>query len=100
MFIIKGVVAAIRELGCRFLEYHTQSQKYHDIGDKRAWDKTSQTLREGLKEIWRQVYSDIAADRHQFLLGSPEVQLPVEDYFRFSLQALKSLHKINEVDAP
>mmetsp|Transcript_9140 Transcript_9140/g.18240 ORF Transcript_9140/g.18240 Transcript_9140/m.18240 type:complete len:558 (+) Transcript_9140:244-1917(+) len=47
--ISKAIVRAIREKGGHFLEM--EDQLYFDIGDKRAWDKTSQALREGQTEI-------------------------------------------------
>lgn len=96
VYIHQLIVAAIRELGGRFLEYDEQSQTYHDIGNKRAWDKTSQALREGLTKIRREVYSDVAAGRYQSL-GSPLVELPVEGYFGFCIQVLKSLHEIKKL---
>lgn len=71
VYIHQLIVAAIRELGGRFLEYDEQSQTYHDIGNKRAWDKTSQALREGLTKIRREVYSDVAAGRYQSFRVSP-----------------------------
>ncbi|KAL3770484.1 hypothetical protein ACHAW5_001497 [Stephanodiscus triporus] len=63
--VSKGIVDAIRELGGRFLECNEQSQTYHDIGHKKALDKTSQALREGLRTIRLQIYSDLAAGRPQ-----------------------------------
>ena len=38
--VSRGIVAAIREIGGRFLEYDKQSKTNHDIGDKKAWGKT------------------------------------------------------------
>ncbi|KAL3802031.1 hypothetical protein ACHAWO_008444 [Cyclotella atomus] len=48
--ISKAIVAAIRNFGGRFLQAEGESGNF-DIGDKRAWDKTSQALREGQTEI-------------------------------------------------
>lgn len=47
--ISKAIVAAIRKFGGRFLQAGDNGNL--DIGDKRAWDKTSQALREGQTEI-------------------------------------------------
>ncbi len=49
---------AIREKGGHFLEM--KGQMYFDIGDKRAWDKTSQALREGQAEIRKRLEQEEA----------------------------------------
>lgn len=50
--ISKAIVAAVREFGGQFLQAdEKRGGLYYDIGDKRAWDKTSQALREGQAEI-------------------------------------------------
>ena len=96
--VSRGIVAAIREIGGRFLEYDKQSKTYHDIGDKKAWGKTSQALREGLQEVRQQIYSDLAAGRDHS--GFVDISLPTERYFECSVQMLQSLHNIiNLVDA-
>jgi hypothetical protein len=43
----------VRALGGRFLELDERSGIYHDIGNKKAMEKTSQALREGQTEIRR-----------------------------------------------
>jgi hypothetical protein len=43
----QGIVAAVRNVGGRFLELDERSGIYHDIGDRKAIKKTSQALREG-----------------------------------------------------
>jgi hypothetical protein len=48
--ISKAIVAAVRRFGGRFLQAEGDGPHF-DIGDKRAWDKTSQALREGQTEI-------------------------------------------------
>lgn len=58
MKISKGIVAAVRELGGRFLELEERSGIYRDIGDKKATEKTSQALREGQTKIRKQMYKD------------------------------------------
>ncbi len=96
--VSKGIVAAIRSIGGRFLQYNEQSQAYHDIPDKKAWGKTSQALREGLKKIRNTIYSDEAAGRTQsgldaHLLGSLHVSLPAERYLDVSIRLLQSIHE-------
>ena len=50
--ISKAIVAAIRHFGGNFIQADEQrGGLYFDIGDKRAWDKTSQALREGQAEV-------------------------------------------------
>ncbi len=98
--VSKGIVAAIRDLvGGRFLEYDKESKTYHDMGDKKATAKTSQALREGLKKIRQQIYSNLEIGRYQsgfdkdFLgsLGVTPVPLPAKKYFECSVQILQSL---------
>jgi hypothetical protein len=98
--VSKGIVAAIRDLvGGRFLEYDKESKTYHDMGDKKATAKTSQALREGLKKIRQQIYSNLEIGRYQsgfdkdFLgsLGVTPVPLPAKRYFECSVQILQSL---------
>ena len=92
--IIQGIVATIRKVGGRFLEYDEQTRTYRDIGDKRACMKTSQALREGLPTIRKQIYSDLAAGRYQSgldtsLLGTSNIPLPEERYFEHSFRYLQ-----------
>ena len=45
-------MATVREFGGQFLQAdEKRGGLYYDIGDKRAWDKTSQALREGQADI-------------------------------------------------
>ena len=46
--ISRSIVAAIREKKGRFLEKDAATGTWYDIGDKKAVEKTSQALREGL----------------------------------------------------
>ncbi|KAL9178301.1 hypothetical protein ACHAXT_001729 [Thalassiosira profunda] len=85
--ISKSIVAAIRACGGGFLKQDERTEIFHDIGDsgdKGAWDKTSQALREGLPEIRKQIYQEEAAK------GKTPFTSP--DYFHFSLNLLQSLH--------
>ncbi|KAL7471288.1 hypothetical protein ACHAXS_011586 [Conticribra weissflogii] len=56
--ISKAIVRAVREKGGHFLEM--KDKLYFDIGDKRAWDKTSQALREGQTEIRKRLEQEEA----------------------------------------
>ncbi|KAL7529123.1 hypothetical protein ACHAXR_002801, partial [Thalassiosira sp. AJA248-18] len=50
--ISKAIVAAVRDSNGHFVQADDKrGGLYYDIGDKRAWDKTSQALREGQAEI-------------------------------------------------
>jgi muconolactone delta-isomerase len=97
--VSKGIVAAICKPGRRFLEYNKESNKYHDMGDKKATRKTSQALREGLKKIQQQIYFNLEVGRYQSifdtdLLGSLNITLaplPAKRYFECSVQMLQSL---------
>jgi hypothetical protein len=94
--VSQGIVAAIRDSGGRFLEYDKQSKTYHDIGNIRAWKKTSQALREGLKGIRKLIYSDMAAGRDTSgldidFLGTLNVPLPAERYVAFSVHMMQVL---------
>ena len=58
LFLEQGIVAAIRQLGGRFLELDERTGIYTDIGDKKAVEKTSQALREGQTKIRKQMYKE------------------------------------------
>jgi len=114
--ISKGIVAAVRELGGRFLELEERTGIYRDIGDKKATEKTSQALREGQTKIRKQMYSDekkaggaqtydmsILASSHTAAAapasnmangGSREIS--GEGYFGYSVQVLESLYREDE----
>jgi len=59
--ISKAIVRAVREKGGHFLEM--KDKLYFDIGDKRAWDKTSQALREGQTEIRKRLEQEEARQK-------------------------------------
>jgi len=48
ILIARRIVSIIRQSGGRFLRRDEASQEWVDIGDKKATEKTSQSLREGL----------------------------------------------------
>eukprot|EP00591_Stephanopyxis_turris_P002623 CAMPEP_0195520032 /NCGR_PEP_ID=MMETSP0794_2-20130614/15955_1 /TAXON_ID=515487 /ORGANISM="Stephanopyxis turris, Strain CCMP 815" /LENGTH=857 /DNA_ID=CAMNT_0040649301 /DNA_START=76 /DNA_END=2649 /DNA_ORIENTATION=+ len=62
--VSKSIVEAIRKSipPGRFLERNRDG--WVDIGDKRAWDKTSQTLREGAAEVRGEVLKAVAVHRN------------------------------------
>jgi len=107
MKISKGVVAAVRELGGRFLELDERSGIYKDIGDKKATEKTSQALREGQTKIRKQMYNDEknvngVQTYDTTLLASPAAptnngrEISAEGYFGYSVQVLESLYVEDE----
>lgn len=88
----RGIVAAVRQFGGRFLELDEPSGCYFDIGDQKAYSKTSQALREGQTQIRRSIIQK-KSRQGEFdvsLLGPLEV--PEEGYFGYSYQVLESLH--------
>jgi len=46
--IARNIVQSIRNKNGRFLKFHAESGLWHDVGNKKATEKTSQALREGL----------------------------------------------------
>ncbi|KAL7528280.1 hypothetical protein ACHAXR_002360 [Thalassiosira sp. AJA248-18] len=89
--ISKGIVAAVRELGGRFLELDKQSGIYRDIGDKKAYEKTSQALPEGQSKIRKQMYSEMASSISTSSLDHQPKAIPSGGYFRYSIELLKSI---------
>lgn len=90
--ISKGIVAAIREVGGRFLELDERSGTYRDIGDKKATEKTSQALREGQKEIRQELYKTNEMYNVR--------EMSAEGYFGYSVQVLESLHNSEDQNNP
>ncbi|KAL7525690.1 hypothetical protein ACHAXR_001118 [Thalassiosira sp. AJA248-18] len=96
--ISKGIVAAVRELGGRFLQFDENSGLFLDIGDKKAWEKTSQALREGQTKIRQQILSGKGQSKYDIsLLESCSYRqsgdITAEGYFGYSVQVLDSLYK-------
>ncbi|KAL3774020.1 hypothetical protein ACHAW5_011372 [Stephanodiscus triporus] len=114
--ISKGIVDAVRALGGRFLELDERNGIYHDIGDKKAAEKTSQALREGQTEIRKQVYMDERKDSAgvpencpssdfdsyftQNNVPSPNVEhgMSSESYFGYSLHLLQSFYGMEGIE--
>ncbi len=107
MYYMQGIVNAIRKLGGRYLVLNEQTGIYTDIGDKKATEKTSQALREGQAQIKKDIRSQEEGDgksksKSSLLPLPPPIQMnvkageemPSEDYFRNSLEVLKSLYHV------
>jgi len=89
--ISQSIVNAVRELGGRFLELDKLTRIYHDIGDKKAKEKTSQALREGQTSIRKGLHRN-----GELSNASKQNQRSAEHYFRFSVQLLESLWRADE----
>jgi len=61
MQISRSIVDAIRSLNPpgRFLDKHPETGLWYDIGDRKAIEKTSQTLRDGAAEVRKQLSQDL-----------------------------------------
>ncbi|KAL3807244.1 hypothetical protein ACHAXA_007977, partial [Cyclostephanos tholiformis] len=103
--ISKGIVAAVRKVGGRFLELDERSGIYIDIGDKKATEKTSQALREGQTKIRLKLYNDeheMALDPARPIADEKSLPTPLpreisaEAYFGYSVQVLESLYIADE----
>jgi len=98
--ISKGIVAAIRQVGGRFLEFDEASGVYNDIGDKKAYEKTSQALREGQSKTRKQIDEEKDPNsRVARLLQNQQRVLSSEGYFGYELQLLLSLHRPDNLSA-
>jgi len=117
--ISKGIVAAVREIGGRFLELDERTGTYTDIGDKKATEKTSQALREGQRKIRKQIYEEElmtasspnpgssggSGGAKQTLMydtslltsnSTPGKGISSEGYFGYSVQVLESLYNMED----
>ena len=91
--ISKAIVAATREFGGRFLQVDDDRGGAHfDIGDKPAWSKTSQALREGQKEIREK----LAQENGGVNLDEYKQVISEQTFFAYSCRMLDSLYKQNE----
>jgi len=90
--VSKGIVAAIREYGGRFLELDEELGYYYDIGDKRACAKTSQALREGQTQIRRKLFQNQCHSDHEVGMIGP-TEKPALGYYGYSFQVLESLYE-------
>jgi len=97
--ISKAIVRAVREKGGHFLEM--KDKLYFDIGDKRAWDKTSQALREGQTEIrkrleqeearWKESKSSLQSDGSSKVAQYKQI-ISDHRFLDYSKQVLESLY--------
>jgi len=91
--ISKAIVAATREFGGRFLQADDARGGAHfDIGDKPAWSKTSQALREGQKDIREK----LAQENGGVNLDEYKQVISEQTFFAYSCRMLDSLYKQNE----
>uniref|UniRef100_A0A7S3LEI9 DUF6824 domain-containing protein n=1 Tax=Amphora coffeiformis TaxID=265554 RepID=A0A7S3LEI9_9STRA len=62
MQISRSIVNAVRSLNPpgRFLDKHPETGLWYDIGDRKAIEKTSQTLRDGAAEVRKQLSQDLS----------------------------------------
>ena len=98
--ISRGIVAAIRQVGGRFLELDEASGVYNDIGDKKAYEKTSQALREGQSKIREQIYKEMESNPNaNLLLQHQEREISSEGYFGYSVQLLLSLYRASPANS-
>ena len=60
MLLSRSIVHAVRSQGPpgRFLQKDSKSDRWYDIGDQRAQEKTSQALREGAPELRTKLKDD------------------------------------------
>ena len=96
----KAIVAAIRKLGGRFLQAGVggEDKGYLDIGDKMAWDKTSQALREGQAEI----KAELAAEQDTSLgvqkVAEFQQVISTETFLDYASKILASLYDSSDFD--
>lgn len=101
-------MAAVREVGGRFLEIDDSTGHYVDIGDKKATEKTSQALREGQTQIRKNIFRDESAGLQSYDMslisnlasttsGTP-IQREISElgYFGYSVQVLEAFYNADE----
>ncbi len=99
-------MAAVRELGGRFLELDERTDTYFDVGDKKATEKTSQALREGQAQTRKNIYRDESAaaavaglQPNLSAIDSPapnQQEISELGYFGYSLHVLDALYTEHE----
>ena len=72
----KLIVNALRGANCRFLKMNEQTSRWEDVGDKRACEKVSQTLREKDRDENEKVESaeSVQTSSHQTFVSSQQQQ--------------------------
>jgi len=94
--ISKAIVAAIRKIGGRFLQ--AGGGGYFDIGDKKAWEKTSQSLREGQIGVKAKLAAEQATALGVQKVAEFEHVISTETYLAYACKLLVSLHHNSDFD--
>lgn len=90
--ISKAIVAAVREFGGNFVQADEErGGLYFDIGDKRAWDKTSQALREGQAEVRAKLAADEDPNGMDKVAEYKQV-ISERSFFAYACRMLESLY--------
>lgn len=90
--ISKAIVAAVREFGGSFVQADEErGGLYFDIGDKRAWDKTSQALREGQAEVRAKLAAEEDANGMDKVAEYKQV-ISERSFFAYACKMLESLY--------
>ena len=88
--ISKAIVAAVREFGGHFCQAdEKRGGLYFDIGDKRAWDKTSQALREGQADIRAKLAAEDPAGMSK--INEYKQVISEQTFFAYSCRVMESL---------
>ena len=96
--ISKAIVAAVREFGGHFCQADDKrGGLYYDIGDKRAWDKTSQALREGQAEVRAKLAEDDPAGMSK--IAEYKQVISEQTFFAYACQIMESLYHSDGKDS-
>lgn len=89
--ISKAIVGAVREFGGHFVQADDKrGGLFFDIGDKRAWDKTSQALREGQAEIRARLAEENPAGMSK--IAEYQQVISEQKFFAYACRVLESLY--------
>jgi len=89
--ISKAIVAAVREFRGNFVRSDDKrGGLYYEIGDKRAWDKTSQALREGQGDIRKQLEEEDPAGMSR--ISEYKKVISEQTFFAYACKMLESLY--------
>mmetsp|Transcript_22988 Transcript_22988/g.49740 ORF Transcript_22988/g.49740 Transcript_22988/m.49740 type:complete len:651 (-) Transcript_22988:111-2063(-) len=95
--ISKAIVGAVREFGGHFVQADdTRGGLYFDIGDKRAWDKTSQALREGQAEIRARLAEEDPAGMSK--VAEYKQVISEQKFFAYACRVLDALYHPSDGD--
>mmetsp|Transcript_21963 Transcript_21963/g.35929 ORF Transcript_21963/g.35929 Transcript_21963/m.35929 type:complete len:422 (-) Transcript_21963:103-1368(-) len=103
--ISRGIVAAVRKSGGRFLDLDERTNIYTDIGDKKATEKTSQALREGQTKIRQDAYQNKDTGKQPMLPAPPVnadgmLEISGEGYMEYSVKVLGELYNAEDNMTP